>query len=396
MIAPSDEASLAEAICAAYASRAPLAISGNGTLDGMLRPVQAAQFLRMDHCHGITLHSPKELVLAARAGTTLRDIETALAATGQHVIAEPPDYSRLMGTNTMPTIGGIVAANLSGPRRIAAGAMRDHVLGVRAVNGLGEVIASGGRVLKNVTGLDLCKLLAGSHGTLAVLSEITLKILPAPETSASVVLRGLPPAQGVAALAAALGSPFGVSGAAYLPPAAASRLDEDAPIVIARIEEFAESVAYRSERLAALLSAFGVERQIWPAERSRAAWAAIRDADVLPANETDAVWRVSVRPSRGPDVLAVAQQVGADGYLDWGGGLLLLAGPPTETMHAAIMTAAHAAGGVWTLLRGPMGLRSAVPVVPREPPPLAALTRRVKAAMDPAGVLNPGRLLVGI
>jgi glycolate oxidase FAD binding subunit len=349
----------------------------------------------MDQCAGVTLQAPKELVFAARAGTRLRDIQAVLAADGQHLIAEPPDYSRLMGTEGGPTLGGLVAGNLSGPRRITAGAMRDHVLGVRAVNGAGEIIVSGGRVLKNVTGLDLCKLLAGSHGTLAVMTEITLKVLPVGECSASLALHGLSPSAAVAALAAALGSPFGVSGAAYLPPAAAGHLGCSGAVALLRIEDFANSVAYRIDRLRAALAPFATDAEFWDQARSEAAWAAIRDADVLAPAENDAVWRVSVRPSRGPDILAASQAAGGDGYLDWGGGLLLIHGPATPAMHGAIMTAARGAGGVWTLLRAPAPLRLDVPVVPPEAPPLAALTRRVKASMDPGGILNPGRIFAG-
>ena len=184
----------------------------------MLRPVQAARSLSTSGHTGITLYAPKELIISARAGTPLPEIEAALAEHGQHLIAEPPDLSALLGSPDRPqTIGGVVATNLSGPRRVAWGAMRDHLMGVRAVTGRGEVVHSGGRVLKNVTGLDLCKLLAGSHGTLGVITEVTLKVLPAPEAVGTLVLPGLDATAGVAALSAALGSPYGVSGAAWLP-----------------------------------------------------------------------------------------------------------------------------------------------------------------------------------
>ena len=281
-------------------------------------------------------------------------MEATLAAAGQHMIAEPPDFSRMLGATGEQTLGGIVATNFSGPRRIAAGAVRDHVLGVRAVNGTGETFHSGGRVLKNVTGLDLCKLLAGSHGTLAVLTEITFKVLPAPEDSCSVVLQGLEPAAAVAALAAAMGSPFGVSGAAHLPPAAGRRSGADQSLTLARLEDFAASVAYRGEKLRAALSDFG-RAEIWPAETSRAAWASIRDAHVLPADADHAVWRVSVRPSRGPAVLAAARDAGADGYLDWAGGLLMLAGPATETCTPRSPTPCFAPGASgWCCARPPL------------------------------------------
>jgi glycolate oxidase FAD binding subunit len=393
---PQTESDLAAIVSEAFHARTPLAVRGAGTLESMLRPVQAAHTVCIDNYAGITLQAPRELVFGGRAGTKLRDIQAALAADGQHLIAEPPDYSRLMGTATSPTLGGAVAANLSGPRRISAGAMRDHVLGVRAVNGAGEIIVSGGRVLKNVTGLDMCKLLAGSHGTLAVLSEITLKVLPSPESSASVALPGLTPEQAIAAMAAALGSPFGVSGAAYLPATAGAAIDVDGPIALLRLEDFSTSVTYRSEKLATLLSTFGATSIIWERARSETAWASIRDAVVLQASDEDAIWRASVRPSRGANVLAAVQEAGGDAYLDWGGGLAIIRGPATTLMHGAVMSAVRDAGGVWTLLRAPAPLRAHVPVVPPEAPALAGLTRRVKAAMDPGGILNPGRIYAGI
>ena len=398
--APADEAGIAGVVAAAAASGEPLLVCGNGSKLGMLRPVQAARSLSVRNLTGVTLHAPKELVISARAGTLLADLEATVEADGQHLIAEPPDLTALLGGATAPqTLGGVVAANLSGPRRVAWGAMRDHVMGVRAVNGSGAVIHSGGRVLKNVTGLDLCKLLTGSHGTLAVLTEITLKVLPAPEATGSLVLAGLDAGAGVAALSAALGSPYSVSGAAWLPAESASRVPEldtgGASAAIIRIEEFATSVAYRLDRLRTELGGAGRATLLDDAT-SRAVWRAVRDAVPLPAAPEDAVWRVSVRPSAGPGVLAALAPAGLRGFLDWGGGLVWLAGTGDAATHQAVTRAASAAGGTWTLLRARDPLRTAVDVVPPEPPPLAAITRRVKAAFDPRGILNPGRLYAGL
>jgi glycolate oxidase FAD binding subunit len=396
--APPDEAGIADAVSAAAETGEPLLICGNGTKLKMLRPVQAARSLSVRNLTGITLRAPKELVISARAGTTLSELEATVAADGQYLIAEPPDLTALLGGTTAPqTLGGIVAANLSGPRRVAWGAMRDHVMGVRAVNGTGAVIRSGGRVLKNVTGLDLCKLLTGSHGTLAVLTEITLKVLPVPETTGSLVLAGLDAEHGVAALSAALGSPYGVSGAAWLPAESAALVPElaGASATIVRIEDFATSVAYRLDRLRTELGGIGHAALLADAE-SRAVWRAVRDAVPLPAGPDEAVWRVSVRPSAGPVVLAALAPAGLRGFLDWGGGLVWLAGPSDAATHAAVMHAARAGGGTWTLLRARDPLRAAVEVVPPEPAPLAAITRRVKAAFDPRGILNPGRLYAGL
>lgn len=404
VLAPFEEAEVAAAVLAAHGSGEPLLVLGNGSKSGFLRPVQAAHSLALRNHAGITLYSPKELVVSARAGTPMRDLEAELARNGQHIIAEPPDLSELLRPNGhdslgAQTLGGVVATNLSGPRRIAWGAMRDHVLGVRAVNGTGEVIRSGGRVLKNVTGLDLCKLLSGSYGTLAVLTEITLKVLPAPEASGSVVLPGLDAAPGVAALSATLGSPYSVSGAAWLPAEAAARVPElagfGAAVALARIEDFAPSVAYRMGRLRADLAGLG-RAELLHEPQSRAVWRAIRDARPLAAGPEDAIWRVSVPPSAGPNVVEVAAAIGGRCFLDWGGGLVWIAAPPRESAHRAITAAAREAHGVWTLLRAPEALRSSLDVIPPEPPALALIARRVKAAFDPKGILNPGRMYAGV
>ena len=398
LIAPEDETALSRAIAEAHEAGEPLAIRGNGTKEGFGRPVQAASVLTTRALAGITLHSPSELVLAARAGTPVAEIEAALSARGQHLIAEPPDLSALTGPGEGPqTIGGIVACNLSGPRRIALGAMRDHVLGVRAVNGAGEVIRSGGRVLKNVTGLDLAKLLVGSRGTLAVLSEITLKVLPRPERTATVMLRGLEPARGIAALSAGLGSPYGVTGAAHLPPEAAAQagFGERAATVL-RHEDFADFIPRRAAALAAALAEFG-PADILDEATSLALWRAVRDAVPLRVGEGEAVWRVSVRPSRGARLAAkVAENVPARFLFDWGGGLVWVVGPATEMAHRIVTEAVRSEHGTFWLVRAPPWLRVAVAGLPEEPPALAALTRRVKEAFDPKGILNPGRIFAGV
>ncbi len=385
-IVPKSEDAVASLVAAAAAQGEKLAIEGNGSKRALLRPVQATRTVSLRGLSGITLYHPTELIISARAGTPLPEIEAALAEKGQHLIAEPPDLAALFGASRPATIGGIVATNLSGPRRIAWGAMRDHVMGIRAVNGKGEIFRSGGRVLKNVTGLDLCKLLTGSHGTLGVITEVTLKVLPAPKATGTVSIRVASLEQGIAALSAGLGSPFSVTGAALLP-------EGEGAIAHLRIEDFEESVAYRCGKLRDDMARFG-EASI--TMDTQPLWQGIRDAEPLGAEPDDAIWRVSVQPSAAPGVVAALRAAGGTKFLlDWGGGLVWAAAQASEAAHQAVVAAAAAAQGTYTLFRAPEALRGSVAVLPEEMPALAAIARRVKAVMDPAGLLNPGRMRAG-
>ena len=389
------EDQIAAAVASAVAAREPVHVQGNGTKAGLLRPVQAARTISTAGLSGITLYAPKELIISARAGTPMPEIEATLTEAGQYMIAEPPDLSALLGATGKPqTLGGVVATNLSGPRRVARGAIRDHVMGIRAINGRAELIRSGGRVLKNVTGLDLCKLFTGSYGTLGVITEITLKVLPAAEATGTLVLPGLDAAAGIAAMSAALGSPFDVSAAAWLPAEAVAAMPAldgvSGSAALIRIEEFADSVTYRIGRLRDQFAVPGAVTL--STEASRSVWRDIRDVRPLAPHAQDAVWRVSVRPSAGAKVIDALRPLGAAGFLDWGGGLVWLAGPADAATHLRVEAAARAVGGTWTLLRAPDTLRATVRVIPDEPPALARITREVKAAMDPAGIFNPGRL----
>jgi glycolate oxidase FAD binding subunit len=384
MSAPADEAGIIAAVQAARAAREPLAIEGQGSKRGLLRPVQAARSLSTRGLTGVTLYRPAELIISARAGTPLAEIEATLAEKGQHLIAESPYLNGVFGTSAPPSIGGVVAANLSGPRRITWGATRDHVMGLRFINGAGEVIRSGGRVLKNVTGLDLCKLLSGSYGTLGVITEVTLKVLPAPEASATLLIETPDLASAVAALSAGLGSPFGVSAAAALPM-------KDHVIAAVRLEDFAASVAYRMEKLRGVLGSLGTQRVMEDAE-SRAFWRGVREVEPLQVMPDEAIWRVSVRPSAGPQIAAAASAIGGRVMLDWGGGLVWIAASPSSANHTLILEAARTQGGAAMLFRAPEFLRLAVPVLPEEAVPLAKIGARVKEALDPGGLFNPGHM----
>ena len=392
ILAPASEAEAAEIIGASRRACTPLSIDGGGTRAGLGRPVQAAATLSTRALTGITLYEPDEMVIAARAGTPLRLIEETLAASGQMLAFEPMDHRPLYGTTGEPTIGAIAACNISGPRRIQAGAARDSLIGLRLVNGMGETIKSGGRVVKNVTGLDLVKLNCGAHGTLGFLTEVTFKVLPRPDVSATLALRGLDDARAVAALSAALGSPFEVSGAGHLPAGLAGG---DA-LTLLRLENFAASVAYRMDALRQTLADFCKAEALAQAEAARL-WQDIRDARFFAVPSPLAVWRISAAPSRAPLIVAaIARSLAAKHFYDWGGGLVWLACAASGDAGAVVIRAALGGQGHATLVRAPEAVRAAVDVFEPLAAPVMRLTKGIKASFDPDRALNPGRMYAGV
>jgi glycolate oxidase FAD binding subunit len=402
--APADEAGVADAIRAAHAADRALELEGGGSRRGFGRPIQTADTLSLRGLTGIDLYEPGELVIRARAGTPVAEVEATLATEGQMLPFEPPDYRRLLGNDDAePTVGGLVAANLSGPARIARGALRDGLIGVRFVDGEGEIIRSGGRVMKNVTGLDLVKLTAGAHGTLGALTEVTFKVLPRPEAELTLAVPDLDPARAGAAMAGALGTPLEVAAAAHLPAGIAARSSVSAvaeagtALTLLRLESFADFIGGRVARLAQHLGAEAGALQL-ETEASRALWAEIRDVTLLAEPRERVVWKISTAPTAGTALFeALAGELDAEGYLDWSGGLVWLAVPAGDDGGAAAIRQALAAlGGHATLVRAPATLRAAVEVF--EPPSrhVTALTRRIKAAFDPKRILNPGRMYAGI
>ena len=388
---PASEQEAAAVIAAASGQRSALGLIGGGTKAAVGRAVTHGSTLSSAGLTGITLYEPAELVIAARAGTPLADVERTLAENGQELSFEPPDLRALLDTDGEPTMGGLSAANLSGPRRIMAGACRDSLIGVRAINGRGEIVKSGGRVMKNVTGLDLVKLLAGSWGTLAFLTEVTFKVLPRPERRATLVLHDLDDKRAIAALSAALGSPFEVSGAAHLPA-----VDGRNARTLLRTEGFALSVDYRLKALQALLKPFG-GGDVLDDAAGAALWRDVRD--VAPFMRSgDAVWRISTAPSRGADIMAaLCATLDCRFIYDWGGGLIWVGVPAEGDAGAsAIRAAVSAAGDHATLIRAPAAIRAAVAVFHPIAAPLMRLSKDIKQAFDPEGIFEPGRMYDGV
>ena len=374
MLTPSDERELAEAVSGAVR---PLAVRGGGTRR-VGHPVDGDD-LTVAGLSGITFYEPGALTLVARAGTSLALVEATLASEGQMLAFEPMDHRKLLGTSGEPTIGGTVAANVSGPRRVRAGACRDFLLGVRFVDGCGRIIKNGGRVMKNVTGYDLVRLMAGSRGTLGVLSEVCLKVLPRPESTAVLLLAGLDVETAVRAMSAALNSPYEVSGAAHVPVG----LDGD-PVTMIRLEGFEASVAYRAERLKARLAEFGpaeIERRTDGPESTTAGWAWIRDVEAHGGTGED-VWRFSIPPRDAPAL--VRNLADARVVLDWGGGLVWAAVEAGRDARRSV------ASGHATLIRADDETRNRLGVFQPETEPLATFAEGLRRKFDPEGILNPG------
>ncbi|GAA6165771.1 FAD-binding protein [Pelagimonas sp. KU-00592-HH] len=366
MIKPENEAALAECIASA---NGPLRIIGGGT-----RPIGdpvEGEVLSASGMSGVTLYEPGALTIVAKAGTPVSEIEDTLAAEGQRLAFEPMDHRALLGTSGTPTIGGAVAGNVSGPRRIQVGACRDSLLGVRFVDGMGRVLKNGGRVMKNVTGYDLVKLMAGSRGTLGVLTEVSLKVQAIPETEATLVAPELDLGNAISALSKALGSPFDLTGAG---------IGADGRAMI-RLEGLARSVSYRVQQLQ---SSICDGWQLVEGEQSAMLWKALKNLDAF-SGQDGFVWRVSVKPSDGPEVI---QALGAPrSIFDWGGGLISIA---TDDPDLPVRDVVASLGGHATLVRSVGQSQHKPPAFHPEPAPLALLSQGIRDKFDPRGILNPG------
>ena len=395
-----------DAVKWAAASESPLAVKGQGSKEGFGRAVEADCRLDLSGLTGIGCYEPNELFMTAGAATTLAEIEAALRQNNQQMAFEPADLGILLGgEGDAGTIGGAIACNLAGPRRIKVGAARDHFLGFNAVSGRGETFKSGGTVVKNVTGFDLSKLIAGSFGTLAVMTEVTFKVLPAPEKTRTVLVLGLSDQDAMKAMAKALGSSHEVSGAAHLPEAAAkgSKVSHVAgtgrSVTAFRVEGPGPSVEHRCRALTALLGG-GASVEELHSENSALLWREICDVRLLDGDGENGrqVWRLSVPPMNGAGVAEQLTAVtGASVFYDWGGGLIWLTMDATpDAGHETVRRAVEAAGGHATLVRAGADVRNRVPVFEPQTGALREITARIKEGFDPKGILNPGRMVEGV
>ena len=386
---PTDEQQLIDVVAAALTQEEPMELVGGGSKRRLGRPLQLPHTLDLSAFAGITAYEPEELVLTAGAATRLEEIEKALGEKAQMLAFEPPDWRALLASNAPQTVGGVLAGNLAGPRRIRQGAARDHFLGFHAVSGRGEAFKAGGRVVKNVTGYDLPKLLAGSWGTLAAFTEVTVKVLPRPAATRTLRLAKLSDEAALRALTQALNSPHEVSGAAHLPASVAPSQTAE---TILRLEGPVPSVEARAAALAAELGEFGTS-EILRDGPSQALWQDVRDVTPFVRLDDRVVWRLSVPPSAAAALAgALSRALDLRHFYDWGGGLLWLAVAGASDGGAAAIRAALAGNGHATLIRAADPLRATCEVFQPLEPALAALAARVKNSFDPRRIFNRGRM----
>lgn len=397
---PATDWELQSIITSCIDKRTSLEIVGTGSKRAIGRPMKADATLSTASFRGIPLYEPSEMVMTARAGTMLSQVEADLAARGQMLPFEPIDVGPAIGsTANSQTIGAIFVTNTSGARRISAGAARDHLLGVKGINGRGEIFKSGGRVMKNVTGYDIARGLAGSWGTLAVVTEVTFKVVPMPEATASLIFTGQPEELAVETLCAAMGTPFEVSGAVHLPASLAARLGLEEvsslgkSLTVLRLENFRKSVAYRAGALKEALKVYGRTIELGAVD-SNLLWSELRRLSVFPASSETLLWRISTAPRKAPGlVAAIKRHMPAEVLYDWAGGLVWVEVPNTSDAGAAdIRRAVALHGGHATLIRADETMRAEVEVFQPMEPGIDKLTRGLKGAFDPARVLNPGRM----
>jgi len=392
---------------AAIANEQPLEIIGHGSKRLIGQPMATNAVLDVSALNAVSAYEPNELIITVQSGAPLADVQSLIDSKNQQFAFEPIDTSALTGVSGNGTIGGMIGAGLAGPRRIKAGGVRDHLLGAHAVSGFGDSFKTGGRVVKNVTGYDLCKLLTGSWGTLAVMTEVTLKVMPKPERERTLMLSGLDDLTANRAMTAALGSPFDVSGAAHLPNSAfrpaggalAGLGSKAGAMTLVRLEGIAASVADRANSLAKTLAPFGPVEMLHDAA-SAAAWRAVRDIEPFAAGDALGawpVWRIVCPPASGGALgQALARDTGGDVIYDWGGGLIWAALPPKPDAQAVLVRQrANAAGGHASLIRAPEAIRCHVDVFHPQPGGLAALSERVRNSFDPKTILNRGRMVRG-
>jgi glycolate dehydrogenase FAD-binding subunit len=385
----------------ALSSKQSLEIAGSGSKSDLGHEMQTSGRLSLKGLAGIDLYEPAELVMRAKAGTRLVDIQAHLAEHNQRLAFSPPDLGPLLGQEAgLSTLGGVFACNLSGSSRIKAGAARDHLLGVNGFTGRGQAFQTGSRVMKNVTGYDLCKLVAGSYGTLAVCTNFTFKVLPKPEKMRTILIYGQEANAAVVTLRDAMSSIHEVAATAYLPANIAKKTgidfvsDQDLAVTAILIDGAAPSVEFRNTALQDMFADRGLIEELH-GMRSDAFWTFVANGGAFVQDQAPSVWRISLPPSEAAAYMfrLQPQLEGAEYYLDWAGGLIWLSVPATAAdAGAGVIRAELKEKGHATLIRAAKNIRRSIPVFQPQNPVVQKISEKIREGFDPERILNPGRM----
>jgi len=399
VIRPATDWELTRYIREAIQAQQPVEILGGGSKREAGRPADAEVTIAMNNLRGIRLYEPAELVMSAVAGTTVSDIEAELATQNQMLAFEPIDLGPALGQPAgQSTIGGMFSTDISGSRRIAVGAGRDHLLGMTAISGRAQFFKSGGRVLKDVTGLGLTRALAGSWGTLGLLTEVTFKVLPRPEETATIVIIGLSNELAVEAMCAAFATPFEVTGAVHLEKSLVKHMQQEDfrnasdSITALRLENFSTFLRRRIQSLQEALKTYG-EIHIADNDISLAFWSELQQLSPM-LNRDGQLWRISTLPDKGAHfVTDIKRYMDVEAYFDWSGGLIwLLISEADDAGATDIRRILATYGGHATLIRATTEVRDQIDVFQPLDHGTERMTRNLKQAFDPEAILNRARM----
>lgn len=398
---PETEQQTRELVQWAFAEGRTVSVQGKNTKHGFGLPVNADCTLSLEKLSGILEYHPEELVMTALPGTPMTEIRQELTKHNQHLAFEPPALNRMYQVEDEGTIGGSFIGNLAGPRRFKSGSARDHILGVRAINGRGEIWKSGGKVIKNVSGYDMSKLITGSWGTLSVVTELTFKILPAPPVSRSLAVWGLSARLGTALMAQVISTPCETSGLAHLPEAALTAIGRDGAsfpgktLTLIRLEGTELSVKERLENITGWLPG-ACDYSVLDQAASTAAWSLIGNtAPLQDAQHTPGILKISLPPASAWNLACfIDELLGCTWYLDAAGGWLwvgICQAGMTDKIDA-VSREVNTIGGTTTIYRAPSTVKQDTGIYPFPDESIKRLNEKIKNSFDPGNIFNPGRL----
>ena len=398
---PSSREEIAEIIRNCYKKNIPLEINGSKSKNKIGRNFQAEKTLDLTSYSGIIDYKPEELYIKVKAGTPINSIIEELDKHDQQLAFEPVDFGFLFnGKSNNGTIGGVISCNFAGPRRFKVGSARDHLLGFQGINGKGEIIKSGGTVVKNVTGYDLCKLISGSFGTLSVLTELSVKVLPKPQTSKTLIINNPHIKKAIEYLGTALSSPSDPSGGVFYPEQfdqsfTFNDLTHKGALTAIRIEGPSNSVDHRIKNLSAELGLLENEYSILESVQTKIFWNKTKNLEIF-SNSKKNLLRIVVPISETLSVLQKMKPYEINYFLDWGGSLIWV---ELEKISLKILreikdiTQQHS--GYFTIIKVEEDLKASADVFTIDPIKYK-ISEKIKKSFDPKRIFNPGKMYSGI